>query len=103
MTAIANRQYRFAKRNVKCIVLSYDPVDSYHSWIKDMQAYNNLAAAEFPFPIISDPDRDIAIALGMLDAIEKDKLGLPLPARGVRRGYRPSCNFHCLLLCRLSL
>lgn len=83
--AVASLVPEFAKRNVKCIALSCDPVDSHHNWIKDIQAYNNLAADDFPFPIISDPNRDIAIQLGMLDPSEKDKQGLPLTARAVRR------------------
>ena len=83
--AVASLVPEFAKRNVKCIALSCDPVDSHHNWIKDIKAYNNLVADDFPFPIISDPNRDISIQLGMLDPSEKDKLGLPLTARAVRR------------------
>ena len=100
--AVASLVPEFAKRNVKCIALSCDPVDSHHNWIKDIQAYNNLAAADFPFPIISDPNRDIAIQLGMLDPSEKDKSGLPLTARAVRR-ISTSYKFYLLfLLCRFS-
>ena len=100
--AVASLVPEFAKRNVKCIALSCDPVDSHHNWIKDIQAYNNLAAADFPFPIISDPSRDIAIQLGMLDPSEKDKSGLPLTARAVRR-TSTSYKFYLLfLLCRFS-
>ena len=73
----------FTKRNVKCIALSCDPVESHHGWIKDIQAYSNLSPDNFPYPIISDPKRDIAIQLGMLDPAEKDKAGLPLTARAV--------------------
>ena len=72
----------FTKRNVKCIALSCDPVDSHKNWIKDIQAYSNLPG--FGYPIISDPNRDYAIKLGMLDPAEKDKAGLPLTARAVR-------------------
>jgi len=72
----------FTKRNVKCIALSCDPVDSHKNWIKDIQAYSKLSS--FGYPIISDPNRDYAIQLGMLDPAEKDKAGLPLTARAVR-------------------
>ena len=48
-----------------------------------MQAYNSLSG-DFPYPIISDPGRDLAIKLGMVDPVEKDKAGLPLTCRAVR-------------------
>ena len=48
------------------------------------QSYSGLGVAEFPYPIISDPDRDLAVQLGMLDPVEKDKAGLPLTCRAVR-------------------
>lgn len=70
------------KRNVKVIALSCDPVDSHKNWIKDIQAYNGLSGG-WPYPIISDPHREIAVKLGMLDPAEKDKAGLPLTARAV--------------------
>ncbi len=73
----------FQKRNVKVIALSCDPVDSHKNWIKDIQAYNGLNDG-WPYPIISDPHREIAVKLGMLDPAEKDKAGLPLTARAVR-------------------
>jgi len=75
---------KFAKRNVKCIALSCDPVESHHGWIKDIQAYNNLSSGEdFPYPIISDSRRDIAIQLGMLNPEDRDDYGLPVTARAV--------------------
>ena len=74
---------KFVKRNVKCIALSCDPVESHHGWIKDIQSYSNLSPDDFPYPIISDPKRDIAVQLGMLDAVAKDKDGIPLSARAV--------------------
>ena len=83
--AIASLIPEFTKRNIKCIALSCDPVNSHHNWIKDIQAYNKLPSGDFPFPIISDPGRDTAIKLGMLDPNEKDKAGLPLAARAVSR------------------
>ena len=81
--AVASLIPEFTKRNIKCIALSCDAVDTHHNWIKDIQAYNSLPPDDFPFPIISDPHRDIAIQLGMLDPAEKDKSGLPLTARAV--------------------
>jgi 1-Cys peroxiredoxin 6 len=72
----------FKKRGVKLIALSCDGVDSHNGWIKDIQKYNCDQGA-FSFPIIADPNRDIAVQLGMLDPDEKDAAGLPLTARAV--------------------
>ena len=38
---------------------------------------------EFPYPIIADPDRELAVQLGMIDPDEKTAAGLPLTARAV--------------------
>ena len=72
----------FEKRNVRVIALSCDPVDSHNGWIKDIQSYSTLSG-DFPYPIISDPNRDLAVQLGMIDPVEKDKAGLPLTCRAV--------------------
>lgn len=49
-------------------------------------AYNceESACCSLPFPIIADSNRELAVALGMLDPDEKDKDGMPLTARCVR-------------------
>ena len=66
---------------MKLIALSCDDVESHKGWIEDIKAYNGLE--KFSYPIIADPKRDIAMALGMMDADEKDKKGLPLTCRAV--------------------
>ena len=71
----------FEKRGMKLIALSCDDVESHKGWIEDIKAYNGLD--KFSYPIIADPNRDIAMALGMMDADEKDKKGLPLTCRAV--------------------
>eukprot|EP00112_Aurelia_sp_Birch-Aquarium-sp1_P024993 Seg811.4 transcript_id=Seg811.4/GoldUCD/mRNA.D3Y31 product=Peroxiredoxin-6 protein_id=Seg811.4/GoldUCD/D3Y31 len=71
----------FEKRGMKLIALSCDDVESHKGWIEDIKAYNGLE--KFSYPIIADPNRDIAMALGMMDADEKDKKGLPLTCRAV--------------------
>ena len=38
---------------------------------------------KFSFPIISDPKREIAVQLGMIDPDEKDAAGMPVTARAV--------------------
>ena len=73
----------FQKRNVKVIAISCDPVDTHTKWIKDILALCEDITDGLPYPIISDPRRDIVVNLGMLDPAEKDKAGLPLAARAV--------------------
>ena len=51
-------------------------------WIKDIEAYNHLAGA-FPYPIIADEERHLAVQLGMLDPDERTADGLCLTARAV--------------------
>ncbi len=72
---------QFAQRSVKLIALSCDSVEDHKGWIEDIKAYNGLG--EVSFPIIADPNRDVATLYGMLDPEEKDKAGLPLTCRAV--------------------
>ncbi|KAK3730061.1 hypothetical protein QZH41_009570 [Actinostola sp. cb2023] len=62
--------------------LSCDDVESHKGWIKDVKDYSNVKG-DFPFPIIADPKRDLAVLLGMVDPDEKDAKGLPLTCRAV--------------------
>jgi len=71
----------FTKRGVKLAALSCDSTESHNGWIKDILAYNNLT--QFSYPIIADPNRDIATLYGMLDPDEKDAAGIPLTCRAV--------------------
>ena len=72
----------FQDRNVKLIALSCDDVESHRGWIEDIKGYIGVEE-EFPYPIIADPKRELAVQLGMLDPDEKDKAGLPLTCRAV--------------------
>ncbi|MES2098593.1 MAG: peroxiredoxin [Pseudomonadota bacterium] len=47
----------FAKRNVKAIALSVDPVDSHEKWIADIDRTQNTRV---DFPIIADADRKVS-------------------------------------------
>jgi len=47
----------FARRNVKAIALSVDPVDKHHAWIADI---NDTQGTEVNFPIIADADRKVS-------------------------------------------
>ncbi|MCO5398394.1 peroxiredoxin [Ralstonia soli] len=53
----------FAKRNVKVIALSVDPVDSHKKWIDDINDTQNTTVN---FPIIADPDRKVSQLYDMI-------------------------------------
>ena len=48
----------FAKRNVKVLALSVDPVDKHLDWISDINETQNVTV---DFPIIADDDRKVAM------------------------------------------
>jgi len=72
----------FCKRGCKMIALSCDSVASHNAWIEDVKGYNKLTE-RFPFPIIADEDRKLAVQLGMVDPDERTAAGLPLTCRAV--------------------
>lgn len=80
---VAQLMPEFEKRKVKVIALSCDPVSSHQKWIDDIKSYAKIHTKDFPYPIIADESRHLAVQLGMLDPIEKDKDGLPLTCRAV--------------------
>jgi thioredoxin-dependent peroxiredoxin len=53
----------FAKRNVKVIALSVDPVESHRKWIEDI---NDTQNTRVNFPIIADGDRKVATLYDMI-------------------------------------
>ncbi|MDX5327433.1 MAG: peroxiredoxin, partial [Marinobacter sp.] len=53
----------FAKRGVKAIALSVDPVDSHKEWIKDI---NETQGCTVNFPIIADHDSKVAKLYDMI-------------------------------------
>ncbi|MEO5948140.1 MAG: peroxiredoxin [Chitinophagaceae bacterium] len=53
----------FAKRNVKVLALSVDPLDKHTGWIKDINETQNC---NVDFPIIADEDRNVATLYDMI-------------------------------------
>jgi thioredoxin-dependent peroxiredoxin len=51
-------QEEFAKRNVKVLALSVDPLDKHLGWVKDINETQNVSV---DFPIIADEDRKVAL------------------------------------------
>ena len=59
-------------------------MESHIGWIKDIQAYGKLDSTKpFPYPIIDDKGRKLALQLGMIDPDEVDSQGMPMTARAV--------------------
>jgi len=53
----------FAKRNVKVLAVSVDPLDKHQGWVKDINETQNTTV---DFPIIADSDRTVANLYDMI-------------------------------------
>ena len=53
----------FAKRNVKVLAVSVDPLDKHAGWVKDI---NETQHTTVNFPLIADPDRKVAELYDMI-------------------------------------
>ncbi len=53
----------FGKRNVKVLAVSVDPLDSHKGWINDI---NETQQCTVSYPIIADPDRQVANLYDMI-------------------------------------
>lgn len=60
-TALLNEE--FAKRNVKVLAVSVDPLDKHDGWVKDINETQNTTVN---FPIIADADRNVATLYDMI-------------------------------------
>lgn len=69
MTAKLNEE--FVKRNTKVIAISVDDIDSHNRWISDIEETQNVA---MNFPIIADPDRQVAALYDMIHPNADDKM-----------------------------
>ncbi|XP_046744104.1 peroxiredoxin-6-like isoform X1 [Diprion similis] len=64
---IAVHAPEFAKRNTKVLGLSCDKLQEHVDWVNDIKSYCQDIPGDFPYPIISDPDRTLAVQLDMID------------------------------------
>ena len=53
----------FAKRNVKVLAVSVDPMDKHMGWVKDI---NETQGCTVNFPLIADEDRKVSNLYGMI-------------------------------------
>jgi len=68
---VANLKGEFEKRNVKVIAVSVDPLESHKGWINDI---NEPQSCTMNYPIIADPDRNVATMYGMIHPNALDNL-----------------------------
>jgi alkyl hydroperoxide reductase subunit AhpC len=61
--ATAKLQQEFARRNVKVLALSVDPVEAHHGWIADI---NDTQQTQVNFPIVADADRKVSEAYDLI-------------------------------------
>jgi len=69
--AVAKLKGEFDKRNVKVIAVSVDPLESHKGWIKDI---NETQHCSVNYPIIADPDRNVATLYDMIHPNANDSL-----------------------------
>jgi alkyl hydroperoxide reductase subunit AhpC len=65
----ASLQGEFAKRNVKAIAVSVDPLESHNGWAGDIA---DVGGTDLNFPIIADPDRKVSLTYDMIHPGEGD-------------------------------
>ena len=68
---VANLKGEFEKRNVKVIAVSVDPLESHKGWINDIK---ETQSCTMNYPIIADPDRNVATMYGMIHPNALDNL-----------------------------
>lgn len=84
LARVAQLYPEFQKRNVKPIALSIDSAESHLKWIPDIKAYGNVDQnVDFPYPIIDDQSRTLAVKFNMLDRDEVNASGIVLTCRAV--------------------
>lgn len=59
----ANLAEEFNRLNAKRIVVSVDPVEDHHEWVKDVEDTQN---AKMDYPLIADPERKVATLYDMI-------------------------------------
>jgi thioredoxin-dependent peroxiredoxin len=61
----------FAKRNVKVLAISVDPLDSHRGWVGDIE---ETSGCKVEFPILADPDRKVSNLYDMIHPNANDTL-----------------------------
>ncbi|KAJ8667170.1 hypothetical protein QAD02_008832 [Eretmocerus hayati] len=69
---LAVHESHFSKRNTKLLALSVDQLCDHVDWVNDIKSYCPDIPGDFPYPIVADPERKLAVELGMIDEAAKD-------------------------------
>lgn len=80
---IAVHEPHFTKRNVKLLAHSCDKLKAHVDWVNDIKSYCRDIPGEFPYPIISDEKRELAVQLDMIDQNNKDSEDHALTVRAL--------------------
>lgn len=81
---IAVHAPEFARRSVKLLAHSCDKLAAHRDWVDDIKSYCRDIPGDFPYPIIGDESRELAVLLDMIDEDHKDD---PDTAKTVRALY----------------
>lgn len=80
---IAVHNPHFTKRNVKLLAHSCDKLKDHVDWVNDIKSYCRDIPGDFPYPIISDEKRELAVLLDMIDQQHKDDAQKALTVRAL--------------------
>nr|CAD7406528.1 unnamed protein product [Timema poppensis] len=80
---IAVHDHEFKKRGVKVIAHSCDKLRSHTDWVNDIKSYCRDIPGDFPYPIIGDEKRELAVLLDMIDEDSKDNEEAALTVRAL--------------------
>uniref|UniRef100_A0A1B6DVH4 1-Cys peroxiredoxin n=2 Tax=Clastoptera arizonana TaxID=38151 RepID=A0A1B6DVH4_9HEMI len=80
---IAVHDHEFKKRGVKLLAHSCDKLKSHQDWVDDIKSYCLDIRGDFPYPIISDETRELAILLDMLDEENKNNPDTAMTVRAL--------------------
>jgi len=69
--AVAKLNKKFESRNVKVAAISVDPIESHVDWISDINETQNTTV---DYPMIADPDGEVAELYGMIHPNSDDKM-----------------------------
>lgn len=80
---MAVHQHEFEKRNVKLLALSCDKLQTHTDWVNDIKSYCQDIPGDFPYPIISDETRELAVKLDMLNEADRENPDTAMTVRAL--------------------
>ncbi|XP_034252873.1 peroxiredoxin-6-like [Thrips palmi] len=80
---LAESHCEFWQRGVKLLALSCDRLRSHTSWLEDLKKFSRTLPTQFPYPIIADESRELAVMLDMIDENQKDNPEMAMTVRSL--------------------